>query len=65
VDGYMSQWMNTLYKDLSSYNQFMEVITEFCGDQRCKIDGDVLCIKACMIEPRKDPRQHIFSVIQQ
>jgi hypothetical protein len=29
VDGYTSQWINTVYKDLSSYEQFWETITEF------------------------------------
>jgi hypothetical protein len=29
VDDYTSQWINTVYKDLSSYKQFREAITEF------------------------------------
>jgi hypothetical protein len=29
VDGNTSQWINTVYKDLSSYEQFREAITEF------------------------------------
>jgi len=29
VDGNTSQWTNTLYKDLSSNEQFSDAITEF------------------------------------
>jgi hypothetical protein len=29
VNGYTSQWINAVYKDLSSYEQFKEAITEF------------------------------------
>jgi len=29
VDGYTSQWINTVYKDMSSYEQFRAAIIEF------------------------------------
>jgi hypothetical protein len=29
VDIYMSQWISTVYKDMSSYEQFREAIIEF------------------------------------
>ena len=29
VDGYTSQWINTVYKDMSSYEQFREAIIGF------------------------------------
>jgi hypothetical protein len=29
VDCYTKQWVNTVYKDLSSYEQFREAITKF------------------------------------
>jgi hypothetical protein len=28
VDGYTSQWINTVYKDMSSYEQFREAVIE-------------------------------------
>ena len=34
MDGYTSQWINTVYKDLSSYEQFREAITEFLWGPR-------------------------------
>lgn len=49
VDGYTSQWINTVYKDLTSYKKFREAIAEFSGGPQYKLDGDVPGIKACLL----------------
>jgi hypothetical protein len=50
--GYKNQWINTFHKDLSSYDQFKEAVTEFYGYHKLRLDGDVVYIKAFIIETR-------------
>jgi hypothetical protein len=64
VDYYTIKWINIVYEDPKSYEKFREAITEFLGDHKCKLNGDVLCVKAYMRVPRTGPSQHMFFVIQ-
>jgi hypothetical protein len=64
VECYTIKWINTVYEDPNSYEQFREAIAEFIGNHKCKLDGDVLCVKACMRVPRTDACQHMFFLIQ-
>jgi hypothetical protein len=50
--GCKNQWINNFYKDLSSYDQFKEAITEFLWVPQLRLDGDVVYIKAFIIETR-------------
>jgi len=54
VNGYTSQWINAVCKDLAVMSNLREPSLNFCGDYKLKLDGSVPCIKACMIEPRTD-----------
>ena len=38
ANGYMNQWINTVYKDMSSYMQFRDPSLNFYGDHKHKLD---------------------------